>query len=258
VARRCIFCEGTGRLTREHVIPQWMTDVLPEQLPWRGQDQTVVLLPPDSPPSSMDLGHREAPERFNASTIRAVCGSCNSGWMSTLEGSAQDALTSLVRGERRALEIPTIELVASWAIKTSLVAQLTSSAAAAALDDLYHQFFRDRRPSPNAFVWAGAVGHDDWGLRIEALSALYTDGNDDVTIDDPPNMLSVTIGLGSLLLHSVLTTLSSADCPPLEEMLTDGLIRLWPNPVPTTWPPPRPLNNAEAWYVSRSLGEWLT
>ena len=30
MARRCVFCGSTG-VTREHVIPRWLSNVLPEQ-----------------------------------------------------------------------------------------------------------------------------------------------------------------------------------------------------------------------------------
>ena len=36
--RRCAFCEMEGPLTREHVWPQWLKEVLPQGLQWFGME----------------------------------------------------------------------------------------------------------------------------------------------------------------------------------------------------------------------------
>jgi hypothetical protein len=71
VARRCVFC-GHGPLTREHVIPRWLTEVLHEQERFRGHDQQVILSPPKAARSRLLLPHHEMRESFNAMTVKAV------------------------------------------------------------------------------------------------------------------------------------------------------------------------------------------
>jgi hypothetical protein len=193
MTRRCVFCGG-GPLTHEHVIPRWLTDDLPEQVAWRGQDQMIVMTPPRGDRSRLHLPHREAPEAFNALTAKVVCKTCNNGWMNdAIEGTARPTLAALVRGEHRALEPADVHAVAAWAVKTSLIAQLTGTATAAALDRVYHDFYRERRPPVNAVVWAAAVAGDDWKLRCEVLSVLYAEDGDGLTIDDPPNTTALKL-----------------------------------------------------------------
>ncbi len=66
-----------GRVTREHVIPRWLSDVLPEQARYCGQDQAIVLLHPERTVDGPHYG--EVVETFNSMIVNAVCGLCNNG-----------------------------------------------------------------------------------------------------------------------------------------------------------------------------------
>jgi hypothetical protein len=170
MARRCVFCGGTG-LTREHVIPRWLSDVLPEQARFRGQDQAVVLLHPEREVDG--LHHREMAETFNSATVKVVCGSCNNGFMNDIETESRPVLSAMIRGN---LSMPVsaeaAATVATWAVKTSLMAQLTGSEPAA-LTPVYEGFYASRRPTPECMVWAAAIDDEDWALRLECRSMLY-------------------------------------------------------------------------------------
>lgn len=102
----CVFCCRTG-LTKEHVVPRWMGDVLarsqrdPEgRAPPRAAAITHVYEPP--------RGSRVAARSWSKGDpdlqVRAVCSSCNSGWMNDLESPARLILTALVQGRRLELE----------------------------------------------------------------------------------------------------------------------------------------------------------
>jgi hypothetical protein len=257
VAKQCVFCGGVG-LTREHVIPRWLTKVLPEQERWRGQDQAIVHLPQGAQPSTLVLPHREMPEPFNQATVRSVCETCNSGWMNQLEETCRTTITALVGGQPQALDVASATALATWAIKTSLMAQLTSSATSSALEPAYHDLFRDRCPAANAHVWAAAVKSDDWALRIESIGILVGTEDHLPDMEDPPNTLVATLGLGRLLLQAIITTLPSLVCPPLADICDGAVVSLWPDPAPVMLPPARALDSQGAWFVSDSLAMWLT
>jgi hypothetical protein len=143
MARSCVFCGGRP-LTREHVMPRWLTSVLPEQAAFRGQDQQIVLPPEGGKPSPLILPHREMREPFNALTVKAVCTSCNSGWMNGMEDTARPVLSPLIQGESRELEADDVLALASWTVKTALMAQLTGVEGIAAMASIYHGFYLDR------------------------------------------------------------------------------------------------------------------
>ncbi|MEZ5343767.1 MAG: hypothetical protein R2706_20730 [Acidimicrobiales bacterium] len=112
--RRCIFCEAAGPLTREHVIPLWLTEIISDQEPetpdWRIHYSSGGLVERDRQYSVPDP----------TVIVRAVCGSCNTGWMSELEQRVQPLIGPMVGGHRTTLD-PRQQLeVATWASKTMM------------------------------------------------------------------------------------------------------------------------------------------
>ena len=258
MARSCVFCGGRP-LTREHVIPRWLTSVLPEQAAFRGQDQQIVLQPDGRNGSPLILPHREVKESFNSLTVKAVCRTCNNGWMNDMEEMVRPILSPLIQVESIQLIRSDVSAIASWTVKTVLMAQLTSVEGIAALAPVYQLFYRDREPPQNSVVWAAGHGSEDWALRYESVSALIGTEDDLGTVDtsNPVNTVSMTVGLGHLLLHTVLTARSSVSYPPLDEIHQDAVVRMWPNPddittlLPTHW-----LFGEVAWIISRSFALW--
>lgn len=216
------------------MIPRWLSNVLPEQAQYRGQDQATVLLHPERTVNG--LHHREMVETFNSATVKAVCGPCNSGFMNDIEADARPYLSVMIRGNlAMSLPVEAATAVATWAVKTGLMAQLTGSEPAA-LQQTYQDFYATGRPTPECMVWAAAVDDEDWALRTECRGMLYTlDGQASTT--DPPNLLSVTIGLGALLLHAIVDPVLGPSTWNLTQAFRGALIPLWPDPRPMTWPP---------------------
>lgn len=258
VARRCVFC-GSSPLTREHVIPRWLTDVLPEQARFRGQDQQVVLTPPESAHSRLLLPHREMREPFSAMTVKAVCVTCDSGWMTETERLARPHLTRLIKAaDPQELGADAIRALATWVVKTTLMTQLTSAEGAAGLRDVYHRFFVTRTPPDNCVVWVAAHGAADWALRVELVSALIaTELDSGATPADPVNTISATLGLGHALFHVVLTARPSVSYTPLDE-IHPGVLRLWPGISFITPPPSMWLRGEIPWIISRSFAYWVS
>ncbi|MGI5184719.1 hypothetical protein ACQEVZ_51535 [Dactylosporangium sp. CA-152071] len=246
MARRCVFCGNAG-LTREHVIPRWLTDVLPEQARFRGQDQMAVLLHPDHAVDGPH--HREMPETFNSSTVKTVCGSCNNGFMNDIETVTRPYLSTMIRGRlAMPLSVEAVTAVATWAVKTSLMAQLTGSEPAS-IDRVYQDFYATRRPTDACLVWAAAIDDEDWALRAECRLMLYVLDGPPANGDDPPNLLTVAIGLGGLLLYTIIDPVLGPSTWNPTAVFRGALVPLWPDPRPVTWPPSRVLRPAEAWGV---------
>lgn len=143
-ARRCAFCGG-GNLSKEHVLPRWLGRVLHTRHP-RG----VEVLRIDAEPV------RITPSAPFTTTVRQVCAACNHGWMNDLEVAARPVLTPLLRGEPSVLDVVDQQIVATWALKTTMMAQYLwsdrpiPSAHYAALRRL-------GEPPPGYAVWVGAA-----------------------------------------------------------------------------------------------------
>lgn len=259
MARSCVFCGGRP-LTREHVMPRWLTSVLPEQAAFRGQDQQIVLQPDGRNGSRLILPHREVRESFNSLTVKAVCRICNNGWMHDMEEIVRPTLSPLIQGESKQLERSDVLTIACWTVKTALMAQLTGVEGIAALAPVYQLFYRERQPPKNSVVWGAATGSEDWALRCESIGALIRTEDELGTVDasDPVNTVSTTIGLGNLLLHTVFTARSSVSYPPLDEIHEGAVVRLWPNPDATTLLPTHWVFGEVAWMISRSFASWYS
>jgi hypothetical protein len=92
VARRCVFC-GSPNPTREHVLPDWLTEIGLDMEPSTHHAGALNRLP------------REWSAPPYATTVRMVCGDCNSGWLSHLEAEAKPIIAPLIRGEGRRLPL---------------------------------------------------------------------------------------------------------------------------------------------------------
>lgn len=192
--------------------------------------------------------HREMKETFNSTTVKAVCAPCNNNFMNDIEAEARPYLSAMIRGKlAMSLSVEAATAVAAWAVKTSLMAQLTGSEPAA-LEQSYQGFYASRRPTPECMVWAAAVDDEDWALRTECRLALYQEDGRSANADDPPNLLTVTVGLGALLLHTIIDPVLGRSTWNLTSAFRGALVPLWPDPRPVTWPP-RVLHPAEAWGV---------
>jgi hypothetical protein len=191
-------------------------------------------------------------ETFNSMTVKAVCGPCNHGFMNDIEAEARPYLSAMIRGNlAMPFSIEAATAVATWAVKTSLMVQLTGSEPAA-LDQVYENFYATRRPTSDCLVWAAAVDDEDWALRTECRLMLYSVDGSAANIDDPPNILSVTTGLGTLLLHTIIDPVLGRQTWDLTSAFRGGLVPLWPDPRPVNWPS-RLLHPVEAWGVCESM-----
>ena len=113
--RKCVFCGAASNLTREHVLPDWLTGI--------GLDRDA------STHQAGPLARR--PRQWSSTpfrtTVKMVCAACNNGWLSELEGAAKPVLTPLIRGESRRLPDDDQALIAEWTCKTALISLLISS-----------------------------------------------------------------------------------------------------------------------------------
>ncbi len=154
-------------MTLEHVLPHWLTDFFLNDLGQRTFDTHIVT--PDNEErrrwenKEMDL------------TVRRVCGGCNGGWMSELEGKAKPVLLPLLRGENLPITLSAEEqdLLGVWVYKTALMVDFYLSGVTAREyrpipGNAYRRFYRSRIPlSMGVRVWAIPLVKPQSGLFME-------------------------------------------------------------------------------------------
>jgi hypothetical protein len=114
MSRECLFCGAVGTFTDEHVIPQWLLEYL--ALP---EDDMLF-----QGVASTETGTLVEPPRIHSTfnfVEGRVCGDCNSGWMSSLEGTAKPILITLMEQSRHLQSLSASErtVVGKWAAKTA-------------------------------------------------------------------------------------------------------------------------------------------
>jgi hypothetical protein len=227
VTGTCVFCGAGGKLTREHVLGDWLTEIgLPRDPvmhiagPLNRSPREVGVSPP--------FTH----------TVREVCGACNSGWMSRLEDHAKRVLTPLILGESGVIELEDQGGVAAWAQKTALVAMLVSSSeeraqAYGVLTSEYRALYerRARRdPLPDSQFWVGRYQ----GTRLASVPVtpmvVTIDGG---TSSAWPNAYVMTILVGELLVHGLRFT---TPLMAFELVSAADLAPIWPAIDRVEWP----------------------
>jgi hypothetical protein len=146
----CIFCGSAGPLSVEHAYPRWIRRGVYATGPtkmWRGRDRRHIRT---------DTG-------LSVVLRKAVCSSCNTGWLASLEDRVDRLLTPALTGNPVVLTPESQRVVASWAVGRALVLELAmapfSKVAYAPPSNL--RWLYERRdnpiPPPGAHVWLAAV-----------------------------------------------------------------------------------------------------
>jgi hypothetical protein len=225
--RRCAFCRSPN-LTREHVLPDWLTEIGLDLEPSIHHAGPINRLP------------REWSARPYTTTVRMVCGDCNSGWLSRLEGEAKPIIAPLIRGEGRRLPYDDQALIAAWTCKTALVSLLASSEEARAngygvplteYTTLYAH--RDRlEPLPFSQYWIGCYTGDRRGASIW-VTPFVIEAIGSSSPPDIPSGYVTTLTLGKLLVQGVRFTQPGLQV----ELATErGFLDIWPPTDTFPWP----------------------
>lgn len=140
----CVFC-GSTPTTKEHVFPRWLNRYLPSQHQQLEQARYGE--------GAFDITRSSVGFDF---TVRKVCDSCNSGWMSRLENETIDVLHPMISGlALQLLSLKTQRQIAVWAVKTAMM--LDNTQVAPILPSVQLQRMRSHRAIPrNTRVWLGA------------------------------------------------------------------------------------------------------
>jgi hypothetical protein len=177
--RRCAFCGLSGRMTKEHVWPQWLRQLAGELEPVRfahtagfersaadafREIRTVTV---QQPGSVLNL------------VARAVCARCNSGWMSRLEERVRPLLLGLVEaaytGAPLVLAPAQAAAVAAWAVKTAWMREFTSPSRSSTAQ-MRHAFYQSLLPPEFSMVWAGRhVGELDFDILQAVVGIARSD-----------------------------------------------------------------------------------
>ncbi len=249
---RCVFCGRSDDLSNEHIISKTVRKLQPKT----ANVTTVVGVQKINRDSTL-----------NIVLEKAICMTCNGGWMRELEDDFVRILgTQLSLPVEVRVDPANQERIATWAIKVALLMQLFTSTRAnqerghfipgSHLRWLWkHQKLSG--PPPGTRVWIGMVNDPQWLVRLQPSSLAISRGN-------PPDAYFVSLSLGYLLFHVFgveFVNRESKDLRTLElpRELTQTLVEIWPGTgMDLVWPTPQLIQAAHLSVVdtwpSVSLG----
>jgi hypothetical protein len=170
--KSCLFCGRTLRSKKskaagksdEHIIPKWLMDYLGVR------DLTITPTVTDVASGRIVDLRKHTVSAFVAGTI---CGQCNNGWMSRLEGDAKPVLIRLIEDPHRLEQLDPVQrtLIARWTLKTAAMLNRASAYSAPGNpmsrpvpDDHLQEIMNGRVPSGVAVVGCGYASSKtlDW------------------------------------------------------------------------------------------------
>ena len=228
MANACIFCGRTGKLSAEHVFPDWSQPYLTSPHGQGTHERTIL----HADGTKDEVSHRGDPATI---TVRAVCEPCNTGWMSRLESKAKPFLLSMIQGHTRTYHPAGQKLLAMWAVKTALVSG--SKLKPRTPESFYSALFTAQKPPDKTLVWLIATPRPYFTyVDYRPLKVSKT--------DEPPvtteNAYAALLGIAHLAFYVVGWSDNEPDLDPLKSF-EKSMLPLWPIQNRTqTFPPKGP------------------
>src|SRR5438477_2513080 len=112
----CTFCGNEqGPFHKEDILARWIMREVPHKKPW-----TKV--------TNKKTGKFFVTQSGLGLLTRAVCRTCNNGWMSGLESLVQPILQPMMRGKPRTLSAEDQLILARWLMKTAMMMEVVPTA----------------------------------------------------------------------------------------------------------------------------------
>lgn len=247
----CVFCDTTGSLSTEHVVPKWLRKALLIQEQVREFSGVTYV---------------GAAETLSI-VFHEVCTRCNQTWMEALESAVRPLLKPLLLGTPADTSVvlgPDDQaILATWAVKTGLLLALSKFRGtnhgwipADTLQWLYlhHALLL---PSPGCRVWMSGLDTSDIPASVQA-ACLYDE-------DGCPAAQIVTFSVGCVLFQVFAPRQQDADVAVDTETwlapvgpFQQALLQIAPADSPVRWPPSAVCSPADRELVARRLTTGLT
>ena len=119
----CIFC-GEGRLTKEHVWPDWLRNYIRRSgVRTRHRSGDFIIQNERINSSNVGFGKQNRTGNVTSRKLRVVCGDCNNGWMSRLQKAAKPLLVQLIEKKWCINTERDHEIISNWITMFTMVAE---------------------------------------------------------------------------------------------------------------------------------------
>lgn len=243
----CAFCGEDRKLTKEHVWPEWLIEMLPDPDP---DGRNVRKLMTGSP-AGYEERERDEGQSSVPSVVQIVCERhCNNGWMSRLETNAKAIMEPLIFGRRTELRLKEQRLLAFWALKTTMVLEYTDHTTRMATTEQRRALYDGRealRLPERTCVWiCSLTDHHPLtrGYSHRALKVVRRVGGLPLEAGpEHPNIQQTTLCIGRLVVVVLSTTLPAEKFGMNFGETRDRLHEIAPTPRHCRWPLVRQLDD---------------
>ncbi|SDD75343.1 hypothetical protein SAMN05421872_110229 [Nocardioides lianchengensis] len=189
--------------------------------------------------------------------VREFCETCNNGWMSLLETRCIPLLRRLWAPSYplgvTSFNETEVASLAAWAVKTAWVRERVADRTNTADAATREQFARTQEVPPLTWVWVSRyVGNSNF----RALNAGITVTHQDQHWQAGESRRVSLCALRFQGLAMVVRTDRGPGVPPFA-LPADAWRQLAPHPGSMTWPPKRPVGDAEVEGIVRNVSSWI-
>jgi hypothetical protein len=190
--RKCLFCGSAQRLSKEHIIPQWLLRELGLT------DQQLMM----SHTSVFGVTKSQRTHRFMRLVNAMVCKKCNSGWMSALEVSVQDSITKLMHLDDRSAIRSLAEdykTIAKWSFKTAIMLNYPTNYRRIVPEEHFHSLYQSGIPE-GVYINLAFTENTDIVVQWRQSQTIITIGDQGHAIP-PKDVYKITMQFKHLLLR---------------------------------------------------------
>jgi hypothetical protein len=243
----CIFCQRVKPLvtiTREHVLSQWVDDILTPG--WLGPDRSFERTTVGS--DGVSASRTWSTEVIAAIEAAVVCGAradgCNGSWMSGLDGRVKHLLGPMMLGEPKTLSPEEQLTIATWAAMKSMVLEYVWGAEQVIVLPQEARTFVFRRQRPPLSMQIRVAAVQSQGRPAAIFRRVYrlqpqAPGSDMAL----PGLASCsTFALGCFVVQAYATSSTGPAAPSASPGRSYFVINP-PAGSAISWPPPEPLDD---------------
>jgi hypothetical protein len=267
----CVFCNATG-MTKQHMWPAWLRrdDSLASytNIPggqhhrnigdrWVGVSTSqragrLIMVPEQN--SVKDV-HPGTHKFFN------VCGTCNSGWMSNIEGDCRPIVKQLILDKATLITQEQQIALAKWATLMAIMAEFTYLPNKAITDAERVNFYIQKEPANNFNIFLGK--YQGTFYKQQYLHTAHEVGNPPTDILKRPDYaLHADFQVSIFIIGSLLLYVASTSYKPLQPSVNlfahAGLTKLWPGTQKNIeWQQLKGLNDMDVAFLYRGAGHLI-
>lgn len=233
----CVFC-GEATLSNEHVWPKWLGRAAP------GPKRSLRVLRRRTEHAAGTRSQELWPSAPYRIKVRAVCPTCNHGWMSDLEQEVRPLLEPMLHGQTRILDGNRQELLALWAFKTATMLEFVYPQERAIQPSHAAWVYKHKEPPPGTLIWIASY-------RGTAVNSFYrhdvmrppgahgladeVEHQHDAPIQ-PPVAYGANFGVRHVAFQ-VFGTTKEGHGFGHRRWVAEAFDKIWPTQAAITWPP---------------------